>query len=107
MQVLLPSIAPHETAQLGAVVCCTSAGSLQLEVAGAYDTPDHLKTLKKQLCSVRLLTYKVVDGLNYVAGCIAALALHHWIVSNFACVHARAGFTPATVFAAFCGYVSI
>lgn len=80
MQVLLPSIAPHETAQLGAVVCCTSAGSLQIEVAGAYDTPDHLKTLKKQLCSVRLLTYKVVDRLNYVAGSIAALAWHHWIV---------------------------
>jgi hypothetical protein len=53
--VVLPSIAPHETAQLGAIVCCTTPGSLQVEVGGAYDTPDHLKTLKKQLCSVRML----------------------------------------------------
>ena len=51
---MLPPIAPGANVALEAIACCTAPGSLQLEVAGSYDTPSHLKTLKKQLCTVRI-----------------------------------------------------
>jgi|EP01047_Picozoa_sp_COSAG01_P027648 hypothetical protein len=56
-QLPLPAVLPRQEVRLDAMVQCATAGPVQLEVGGQYDTPTYQKTIKTQeiLVSMRLL----------------------------------------------------